>query len=141
MRIFLDANILFSAAFSDGAIRRLIHHIRNASHVVVADRYVIEEALRNISLHRSESLGVLHRIISALEIVPTRYTLPASIQDIGLPEKDIPVLATALGARCDILMTGDVRHFGALFGTSLGGTTIRSPVDTARVLFGDDRHR
>jgi len=136
MRIFLDANILFSAAFSDGAIRRLIRDIRNAAHVVVADRYVIEEALRNISLHRSESLGVLHQIITALEIVPTWYTLPPAIRDPGLPEKDMPVLATAMGARCDILMTGDVRHFGALFGASLGGTTIRSPVDTARVLFG-----
>lgn len=136
MRIFLDANILFSAAFSDGAIRRLIRDIRNAAHAVVADRYVIEEALRNISVHRSESLGVLHQIITAPEVVPTWHTLPPSIRDPGLPEKDLPVLATAMGAGSDILMTGDVRHFGALFGTTLGGTTVRSPVDTARVLFG-----
>ena len=42
MRIFLDANVFFSAAFSNGAIRRLIHDIRGAAYVVVADRYDIE---------------------------------------------------------------------------------------------------
>lgn len=136
MRIFLDADILFSAAFSKGAIRRLIHDIRDASHTVVADRYVIEEAMRNISVHRSEALPVLHEILVFLEIVPTRYKLSPSGPSIELPEKDIPVLATALGARCDIVMTGDARHFGTLLGTSVGGGTIRSPVDTARVLFG-----
>lgn len=135
MRIFLDANVLFSAAFSNGAIRRLIHDIRGAAYVVVADRYVIEEALRNISVHRSESLEALHAIVTTLEIVPTCYKLPRSVGNPGLPEKYIPVLATATAARCEILMTGDVRHFGSLFGTTLGGTTIRSPVDTARVLF------
>jgi hypothetical protein len=30
MRIFLDANILFSAAKSDGAVRRLLDELRRA---------------------------------------------------------------------------------------------------------------
>ncbi len=136
MRIFLDANILFSAAFSNGAIRRLIHDIQNASHTVVVNRYVIDEALRNISIHRSESLAALHQITAPMEIVPTRLKLPASVRGISLPEKDIPVLATALSARCDVLMTGDARHFGSLFGTTIGGTTIHAPVGAARMLLG-----
>ncbi|TVR06588.1 MAG: PIN domain-containing protein [Spirochaetaceae bacterium] len=136
MRIFLDANILFSAAFSNGAIRRLIHDIRNASHTVVVNRYVIDEALRNISIHRSESLAILHEITASMEVVPTRLKLPTSVRGIALPEKDVPVLATALSSRCDVLMTGDVRHFGTLFGTTVGGTAIHSPVGTARMLFG-----
>jgi hypothetical protein len=44
------------------------------------------------------------------------------------------VLASAIGAGCDILMTGDVRHFGPLFGCTVGGVAVRSPVDAAGVL-------
>jgi hypothetical protein len=42
------------------------------------------------------------------------------------------VLATAIDAGCDILVTGDSRHFGPLFGRTLGRLKILSPVDTAR---------
>ncbi len=38
-----DANILFSAAKSDGAIRRLLKELRGAGHPCVADSYVIGE--------------------------------------------------------------------------------------------------
>ena len=136
MYIFLDANILFSGAFSDGAIRRLIHDIRDASHTMVADRYVIEEARRNIAIHRVEALEFLHNYTAALTIVPTRYSLPAGTMPRGIriPEKVIPVLATAIDARCTILMTGDERYFGPLFGKTVAGVTICPPVEVARML-------
>jgi predicted nucleic acid-binding protein len=56
--------------------------------------------------------------------------------EIDLPEKDLPVLATAIDAGCDILVTGDSRHFGPLFGRTLGRLKILSPVDTARGVLG-----
>lgn len=37
----------------------------------------------------------------------------------GLPAKDTPILAAAIAARVDILVTGDRRHFGALFGQEI----------------------
>ena len=135
MRIFLDANILFSAAFSDGAIRRLLKDLRNADCTLVADRYVIEEALKNLSIHRPDTVSVLHELITSMSVVPTHKScakIPANIQ---LANKDIPVLASAIHARCDSLMTGDSRHFGQLFGRTVGGVTIRSPVDTAWAVF------
>ena len=49
MRIFLDANILFSAAKSDGAIRQLLRKLIRAQHTLVADSYVQAEAQRNIA--------------------------------------------------------------------------------------------
>ena len=92
MRIFLDANILFPAAFTDGLIRspcfmNLSHHCR--------------------SYRPNRSIA----------------KIPAKLQ---LPDKDIPVLAGAIHARCDSLMTGDSRHFGQLFGRTVGGVSIRS---------------
>jgi len=136
MRIFLDANILFSAAFSGGAVRRLISELQNASCTLIADNYVIEEACRNLSIQRPDAVPFLQLLIKSLKIVPTRRSSAEIPPDIQLPEKDIPVLAGAIAAGCDILMTGDSRHFGHLFGRSIGGVTIRSPLDTARASMG-----
>ena len=49
MRIFLDANVLFSAARSAGAIRQLVHALHAAGHTLVADEYVATEARRNVA--------------------------------------------------------------------------------------------
>ncbi len=136
MRIFLDANILFSAAYSEAAIQRLIKDLKSASCSLVADRYVFEEALRNLTIQRSEAIPRLHELAGLLTIVPTHISSSAIPPDIDLPDKDIPVLASAIEAGCDILMTGDSRHFGPLFGRSIGGLSIRSPVDTATHILG-----
>jgi hypothetical protein len=48
MRIFLGANVLSSAAKSDGAVRRLLGLLVDAGHEGWADGYVVEEARRNL---------------------------------------------------------------------------------------------
>ena len=136
MRIFLDANILFSAAYSDSAVRRLVKDLCETSCSLVADPYVLEEALRNLEVHRPEAVVWLHDFSRSLTIVVTNRSSREIPPDIRLPDKDIPVLATALGAGCDILATGDSRHFGPLFGKTFGRLTILSPVDTARAVLG-----
>ena len=45
MRLFLDANILFSAAKSDGAVRRLLELLLARGHACWVDGYVVEEAV------------------------------------------------------------------------------------------------
>ena len=49
MRVFLDANILFSAAKSDGAVRHLLRLLLERGHECWADAYVVSEAQRNLS--------------------------------------------------------------------------------------------
>jgi len=63
MRIFLDANILFPAAKTDGAIRRLLALIAEAVHECHADTYVVEEARRNLALKAPDSLPALDRLV------------------------------------------------------------------------------
>lgn len=48
MRIFLDANILFSAAKTDRAVRHLLDLLHADGHEILADGYVLEEARRNL---------------------------------------------------------------------------------------------
>lgn len=45
----------------------------------------------------------------------------------GLPPKDAPILAAAVQARADLLVTGDSRDFGPFFGRTLRGVKVVTP--------------
>ena len=135
MRIFLDANILFSAAKSDGAIRRLLRLLADNGHQCAADAYVAEEARRNIAAKAPDTLPVLEAILARMPRVDAHAgeLLPETI--LLLPEKDRPVLAAAIRLRCAALLTGDSTHFGALYGKRIQGVAIHSPRSLAIALF------
>lgn len=53
----------------------------------------------------------------------------------GLPPKDAPILAAAVQARADGLVTGDRTHFGPLYGRRFEGVLVLSPAEAlARLL-------
>ncbi len=127
MRIFLDANILFSAAHSDGAIRRLLGMLRECGHELQADAYVVEEARRNLLVKRvaeADLLRVLRMVDVAISAPPIEMS--PDVESV-LPEKDRPVLLSAIRLECAALVTGDRTHFGDLFDTTIRGVTILSP--------------
>jgi predicted nucleic acid-binding protein len=132
MRVFLDANILFSAAKSNGAVRRLLDLLAEAGHSCHADAYVVEEARRNLALKSPGSLAAFDRLLRRVQTAPLR----PHPEDAGLPgalaEKDRPVLAAAMRLGCEALVTGDRTHFGAFYGRSLGGVKIHSPRSLAQ---------
>jgi len=110
MRVFLDANVLFSAAKSDGALRALLRRLLEASHECWVDDYVVIEARRNLDAKGSEALAVLETLLGRWRISPVRRPEP-SIEEVDwLPEKDRPVLAAAMRLHCGALMTGDRTH-------------------------------
>ena len=127
MRIFLDANILFSAAKSDGAIRLLLALLARAGHVCCADGYVIAEASRNLAVKASGSLANLEVILRGVEVTSAHPADSERTRELPLPEKDRPVLAAAIRLGCEALVTGDRTHFGSLFGGAVHGVTIYSP--------------
>jgi predicted nucleic acid-binding protein len=134
MRVFLDANVLFSAAKSDGAMRRLLTMLRDSGHVCVADAYVVEEARRNLAAKAPDAVRALDRVLSAIEEVGIRTGEVELDRTLPLPEKDKPVLASAIGNRSDVLVTGDRTHFGALYGRTVRGVAIHSPRSLAETL-------
>jgi len=134
MRVFLDANILFSAARSDGAIRRLVERLRASGHTVCVDAFVIEEARRNLVAKAPAALLDLDSILATMERLPTLPLDRDLLAAIPLPEKDQPVLAAAIRGHCDALVTGDRSHFGSLFGTVFEGVAVFSPAEAAVAL-------
>jgi predicted nucleic acid-binding protein len=134
MRIFLDANVLFAASWSDGAVRRLLRELLADGHTLVADDYVLAEARRNLVGKSRDGAQELDRIVRRIEVVPF-VPHPTTRATAILPEKDRPVLAAAIHTACDVLVTGDRRHFGVLYGRVIGGVAIHSPASLAETLF------
>ena len=134
MRIFLDANILFSAAKTDGALRRLIRLLRAKGHECWADGYVLEEARRNLEAKAPEGLQALELIVAGIKLADAHPADAGPNIPVQLPEKDRPVLAAAVRLGCEALVTGDRSHFGALYGKTVAGVAIHSPRSLAEAL-------
>ena len=134
MRVFLDANVLFSGAKSDGAIRRLLTLLEKAGHECCANSYVIEEARRNLFAKAPDRIPTLEALLSRMTTVGAQRGDAALEASLPLPEKDRPVLAAAIRQRCGALVTGDRTHFGALYGRTIRGVTIYSPRSIAETL-------
>ena len=133
MRIFLDANVLFSAAKSDGAVRQLLDELRRRGHELWADAYVLEEARRNIGLKAPKAASELEALMGQVRLAPMAAG-PKRSTPLPLPDKDQPVLEAAIRIGCDILVTGDRTHFGRLYGTAIEGVEILAPAAAAERL-------
>lgn len=126
-RLFLDANVLFSAAYrADAGLGRL-WELPNAS--LLTSGYALEEARRN--LETDEQTQRLTRLVEDLEVVaeagPTE--LP---EEVDLPDKDRPILRAALGSHATHLVTGDLTHFGPYLGEKIAGVRAVRPADLLR---------
>lgn len=122
-RVFLDANVLFSAAYES---RRKIGRLWKLSNVeLVTSAYAAAEALRNISRKRPDRLSALSRLMSTIGLTPEAISLEMP-SGVSLPSKDVPILLAAIAARATHLLTGD-HHFGPYFGRSIGGVKILTP--------------
>ena len=134
MRVFLDANVLFSAAKSDGAVRALLRLLLERGHECWADAYVAAEARRNLGAKGPEALHVLEALLARLRVAAAAPLASEPADVAWLPDKDRPVLAAAIYLRCDALVTGDRTHFGAGYGRAFGGVVIHSPRSLAEQL-------
>lgn len=119
-RVFLDANILFSAAYGLSGLERLWDLRKEGKCVLIASDYVIEEARRNLS--EQSRIDRLESHLIGMEI--THEADPGIKCTLDLPDKDIPVFMAAVSAKADYLLTGDVRHFGKYFGRVSMGVKI-----------------
>ncbi len=130
MRVFLDANVLFSA--SNGGsnnIARLIALLTEREIGVTSD-VAVEEARRNLALKRQAWRPALEFLLKDLEIVPSAlFDLPVS-----LDTTDASLLCAAIRSRCVYFVTGDRRDFGHLYGQTVHGVEIISLLHLADVL-------
>jgi predicted nucleic acid-binding protein len=127
MRVFLDANILFSAAKTDGAVRQLLRLLEERGHECWVDAYMVAEARRNVLAKGPEAVAVLEALLPHLRVAPSLSTSVSTAPVDWLPDKDRPVLAAAIRLGCSALVTGDRTHFGRGYGKTFGGVMVHSP--------------
>jgi predicted nucleic acid-binding protein len=121
-RVFLDANILVSAAWrAEGGLLALW---QLPGVQLLTSGYAIVEADRNIS--KAEQRTRLHRLVQRVEIVdePLPRQLPAGVT---LPAKDVPILLGAIESGAKYLLTVDRDHFGKYYGQVIEGVTVLRP--------------
>ena len=129
-RLFLDANVLFSAAYRPNAGVARLWEVPGIT--LVTSSYVVEEARRNLSeeVQRSRLEGLLKRV----EVGEAMMLPPELRGEVDLPEKDWPVLGGAAASGATHLITGDVRHFGRYFGERPLGVLVLRPADYLKSL-------
>lgn len=120
-RLFLDANVLFSAAYKVDARLLSLWRLRNVT--LCSSQYALQEAIVNLA--EEDQRTRLTELSAPLQLFQAQRTaLPPGI---FLPKKDAPILLAAFEARATHLLTGDVRHFGTYFGKTIEGVAIMSP--------------
>ena len=129
MRVFLDANVLFSASNASSNIIRLIALLTQRETGVTTD-VAVEEARRNLALKRPAWRPALEILLEDLEIVPSAlFDLPVS-----LDTADASLLCAAIRSRCAYFVTGDKRDSGHLYGQTVQGVEVISLLRLAEVL-------
>jgi len=121
-RLFLDANVLFSAAYRPGSRLSCLWKLKNVE--LITSAYAAEEAARNLA--GEEQRLRLKELLERTQIVMGVSPLPHGVL---LPEKDQPILQAAIHAEATHILTGDQRHFGKHFGRRYGGVLILPPGD------------
>lgn len=124
-RLFLDANVLFSAAYRPGAPLRRLWRLSGAE--LLTSSYATEEARRNFREDRQrEDLAELLASVSVIETSVAPGSHP-TLENVQLPQKDWPILLAAITAGATHLITGDFTHFGPYYGERVGGVLILPP--------------
>jgi predicted nucleic acid-binding protein len=110
IRLFLDSNVLFTAAHNPEGKASLVIELAATGHwEVVTSAYCMAETRLNLERKHPAALGRWNEILRTVRLVP----------DVGgercailLPEKDRPVFASAQRCKATHFLTGDRRHFG-----------------------------
>lgn len=131
-RVFLDANVLFSAAYRPDAGLRRLWEISDIW--LLTSAYAVEEA--RINLPETGHRQRLDQMVAGMKVMastPAARTLPP---EVHLPDKDRPLLLGAIAAHATHLLTGDRTHFGPYYGQTLAGVLILRPAEYLRSYAG-----
>ena len=99
---------------------------------------MVEEARRNLELKAPDGAAASAKLLARLHVTNVQPLTSALDAALPLPPTDRPVLAAAIRLRCKVLVTGDRKHFGTLYGKVVRGVAIHSPQSIAELLPGPD---
>jgi uncharacterized protein len=122
--VFLDANVLYSAAYIQFAGLARLWSLKDVQ--LLSSAYAIEEVRRNLVMDRPEAVQRLNRLLESVSTVDAPEGLKLA-DNIRLDPKDRPILLAAIHGKAGYLLTGDVRHFQHLYGKRIEGVLVLRP--------------
>jgi len=121
MRVFLDANILFSGSFPKSLLSEFLDNLKDHAELL-SNAYALSEAERNLEAKMPRNLPKFRKLANTLTLVPIQlFDL-----EVPLAGKDQLILCGAISGETDFLLTGDKKDFGHLFGKTVSGVKIVS---------------
>lgn len=112
MRVFLDANVLFTAAHNSKGKAELVITLGSEGLFQLAtSAYAKEEARRNLERKAPDRLSEFGRQLSKIRLVPDNPCIPSPAD---LAVNDWPIYWAAHACKANVLLTGDRRDFGFL---------------------------
>jgi predicted nucleic acid-binding protein len=95
---------------------------------LIMSSYAISEALRNLQNKRAQAVETALGLLDGIAFVEEPpQALADRVRHLVPDPKDVPILAGAVWAEADLLITGNSKDFGKLYGQSVGGCTIVRP--------------
>ncbi|MDZ7761309.1 MAG: PIN domain-containing protein [Desulfovermiculus sp.] len=109
-RVYLDANVIFTAAHNPSGKASLLFELAWEGHwTLITSQIACEEARRNLCIKYPECLARLEDLLRNMRIISP---IPRTACPLDLPLKDQPIFLGALQSGATYLLTGDVKHFG-----------------------------
>jgi predicted nucleic acid-binding protein len=131
-RLFLDANVLYSATESSTSRFQIFWNINDVE--LITSVYALREARRNLDSDAlRDKLTDLTKGLTIIEDIPAESSVALSL---NLSEKDRPILLAAIQVKATHLLTGDKKHFGPYYGQTVEGVLILPPAEYLRTRSG-----
>ena len=131
-RIFLDANVLFTAAHNPrGKAAFIVEGGRDELWKLYSSAYAVTEAGRNLEIKFPEQMAAFEILLGEIQI--TRHQV-GDIRLAGLDNKGQPIFQAALACSATHLVTGDRKDFGKFMNKpgKTSGIVIQTPADFLR---------
>ncbi len=129
--MFLDANVLYTAAHNPDGLSRLLFELHRLEVLtLIGSSLAVAEARANLSLKAPKRAANLAPLLARLELVDTPV---AGVSLADLPQDDQLIFAAAVAGRATHLLTGDKKHFGPHFDDPARTNGVR--IQTVRAFF------
>ncbi len=125
--VFLDANILFSAAIGGPAFELLLDLAREGKIRLATSRACVAEAETNLERKRAEARERLADVLALVSVEAWDESEHTEWAAGLINPDDVHVLSAARAATADVLLTGDTTHFGPLMERDDLGLRVRTP--------------
>ncbi len=140
IRVFLDANVLFSAALTEGGVARALFEVakKRKDITLLTTGYALEEARVNLERKAPQALLDLRGLLAGVTVLEEPpMQLVQQLASLVPDPHDVPVLAGAVSARANLLVTGNAKDFETLYRTQVHGVLVLRPRDALDLLLPD----